>query len=255
MMAKELKRLGYRLPSPKSLKPKHVHALINAWKQRGLSAGTIKNYTAHVRWWAEKVEKYNLLPASNRDLHVPDRDYLPVNKAQYLPRHDLNRIEDDFLRHSVMLQQTFGLRREESMKFRPSYADCGQHIRLKGSWTKGGRPRRIPVTKPEQRELLDAVKRLAGSGSLIPADKQYKNQMEKYQSTTYRLGLRNLHGLRHGYAQERYKTLTGWPCPLAGGPTRREMTTSELAVDQSARLKISQELGHNRIEITKTYLG
>jgi hypothetical protein len=40
---------------------------------------------------------------------------------------------------------------------------------LKGSWTKGGRPRTVPITTPEQRAVLDAAHRLAGSGSLIPA--------------------------------------------------------------------------------------
>ena len=255
MMAKELKKLGYLLPSPRSLKTKHVNALLRTWQQRGLSPGTIKNYTAHLRWWAEKVEKYRLLPRNNRELSIPDRDYTALNKAQYLSKKDFERIKDDYLRHSVMLQQAFGLRREESMKFRPVYADQGHFIRLKGSWTKGGRPRRIPITRHEQRELLDSVRRLVGSGSLIPTHKQYKHQLGMYQKTTIQLGFRNLHGLRHGYAQLRYKTLTGWACPLAGGPTRREMTKAQHEVDQSVRLKISQELGHNRIEITKTYLG
>ena len=40
---------------------------------------------------------------------------------------------------SLELQQAFGLRREEAMKFQPSFADQGDHIRLKGSWTKGGK--------------------------------------------------------------------------------------------------------------------
>lgn len=40
---------------------------------------------------------------------------------------------------SLQLQQAFGLRREESIKFQPRYADRGDHIALKGSWTKGGR--------------------------------------------------------------------------------------------------------------------
>ena len=255
MMAKELKTQGYRLPSPKSLKSKHVNTLLNAWQQRGLSNGTVKNYMAHLRWWAEKVDKYRLMPQSNRELSIPDRDYTPLNKAQYLSNKDFERIKNDYLRHSVMLQQAFGLRSEESMKFRPAYADQGHFIRLKGSWTKGGRPRRIPITRPEQREVLDSVRRLVRSGSLIPTHKQYKHQLWLYRRTTVRLGFRNLHGLRHGYAQLRYKTLTGWACPLAGGPTRREMTKAQHEVDRSVRLKISQELGHNRIEITKTYLG
>ncbi|GAB3112559.1 hypothetical protein GCM10027217_41860 [Pseudomaricurvus hydrocarbonicus] len=31
-------------------------------------------------------------------------------------------------------------------------------------------------------------------------------------------GLSKLHGLRHAYAQERYRELTGWNAPANGGP-------------------------------------
>ena len=247
--------MGYRLPSPRSLKTKHVKALLNSWKERGLSTGTIKNYTADLRWWAEKIDKYHLIPSRNLDLNIPNRSYVSPNKAQVLKPEAFERIKDPHLRHSVMLQQVFGLRREECMKFRPSYADQGHHIRLKGSWTKGGRPRCIPITTPEQRVVLDKVRKLVGTGSLIPAEKQYKQQLSYYDSITHRLGFRNLHGLRHGYAQNRYETLTGWKCPKAGGPTKSELSEAQYAVDQIVRLKISRELGHNRIEITRTYLG
>jgi hypothetical protein len=37
---------------------------------------------------------------------------------------------------SLRLQEAFGLRREESIKFRPSAAD---HIAIQSSWAKGGR--------------------------------------------------------------------------------------------------------------------
>jgi Integrase len=65
------------------------------------------------------------------------------------------------------MQQAFGLRREESMKFQPRYADRGNCIVLKGSWTKGGRPRTVPITTPEQRTVLEHAHRLVGAGSLI----------------------------------------------------------------------------------------
>ena len=210
---------------------------------------------AQLRWWAEKVGKYHMIPHSNRELGLPDRHFNPANKAQELNRGDFERISNKFLRYSVMLQQAFGLRREESIKFIPSYADKGHYIRLKGSWTKGGRPRKIPITHCSQRELLDDVKRIAKGGSLIPKAKLYRHQLSNYDDTTQRLGFRNLHGLRHGYAQRRYEVMTGWKCPKNGGPTSRQMTEQEYAVDQRARLKVSQELGHNRIEITRTYLG
>ena len=66
------------------------------------------------------------------------------------------------------LQAAFGLRREEAIKFAPSYADRGDRIAVKASTAKGGRFREVPVRTDPQRRLLDAARRLAGGGAMIP---------------------------------------------------------------------------------------
>lgn len=119
---------------------------------------------------------------------------------------------------NLKLQAAFGLRREESIKFRPSLTDRGDHIVLQSSWTKGVRGRTAPITMPEQRAALDEAKKLAGAGSLIPADKSYIQQQRVYDGQCKRAGLSHMHGLRHRYAQTRYEALTGWVSPKAGGP-------------------------------------
>ena len=43
MMANHLQELGYRRMEVKSLKPKHVDALVAKYLEEGLTAGTIKN--------------------------------------------------------------------------------------------------------------------------------------------------------------------------------------------------------------------
>ena len=53
--------------------------------------------------------------------------------------------EDDHVTMALRLQAEFGLRREEAIKFTPVRDDRGDRIRLKGSTTKGGRPREVPV--------------------------------------------------------------------------------------------------------------
>jgi len=149
----------------------------------------------------------------------------------------------------------FGLRREEAIKFRPAYADRDDHIVLKGSWTKGGRERSIPIATPEQREVLQAAHRLAGAGSLIPADKRYIDQRHVYDGQCKAAGLSHMHGLRHQYAQRRYETLTGWKAPAAGGPFSKALTPAQRKQDAQARRIISRELGHERTQITAVYLG
>lgn len=208
-----------------------------------------------IRWWAEKVGRAHILQPKNSSYGIPRKSDELTNKAQFFSEETFLLINDELVRTSVRLQQAFGLRREESIKFRPSYADQGTFIRLKGSWTKGGRPREIPVVQTSQRDLLDSVRVLVGLGSLIPPDRMYKHQRIRYERVVLGAGLSKLHGLRHGYAQRRYRTFTGWEAPFAGGPKYCDLSSLDQRLDQEARLKVSRELGHNRIEITRVYLG
>mgnify|MGYP000010568361 CR=1 FL=1 len=53
LMADQLHALGYRAMNARSLKPKHVEALLRRWQGEGLSIGTIKNRMAALRWLVE----------------------------------------------------------------------------------------------------------------------------------------------------------------------------------------------------------
>jgi len=256
LCAEQLKEAGFYNLSPLGLKPKHVEYLTKRWLAEGKSAGTIKNRMTHLRWWAEKVNKQNVIARNNTDYGVPDRQYVTnQSKAVVLPEEQLAKINDERLRCSLTLQQVFGLRREECLKFQPTYADRGDRLILKASWTKGGKAREIPIRTDVQRAVLDEAHRLAGKASLIPSDKKYVEQLRRYEGMTKSVGLSKLHGLRHAYAQARYKELTGWDCPALGGKSRQSLTASEKQVDRRVRLTISRELGHEREEITAVYLG
>lgn len=255
LAARQLREAGFRQMKASSLKGKHVQTLLDRWQDEGLSSGTIKNRLSHLRWWAEKVGKSGILPADNTQLGVAERRYVTnVSKARELGS-GLDLVTDAHVRMSLQLQAVFGLRREEAIKFQPSYADRGDHLALKGSWTKGGRERAVPITTPEQREVLQAAHHLAGAGSLIPAHKTYIQQRHVYEGQCKTAGLSHMHGLRHQYAQSRYETLTGWKAPAAGGPQRQALTLAQRLIDTAARERISKELGHNRIGIVSVYCG
>lgn len=256
LIANELHELGYRRMRAKSLKPKHIEALVKHWQAKDLSIGTIKNRMSALRWWAEKIDKQNVVARSNKHYGIPDRCYVvKKSKAKEITQEQLGRIKDEYVRMSLELQRAFGLRREEAMKFIPSYADQGDHIRLKGSWTKGGKPRTVPVRTEGQREVLDRARDLAGSGSLIPSHRSYVQHLRVYEGSTLRAGLSKLHGLRHAYAQERYEELTGWKCPVMDGLDRKSLSQEQRERDRRARLVISKELGHEREQVTAVYLG
>ena len=250
-MANQLHDLGYRRMSARSIRPKHVQALVDLWLEQGLSPGTIKNRMSCLRWWAEKVNKQNVIARSNDHYGIPDRQFVtPESKAKGLAAAQLAKITDVQVRMSLRLQQAFGLRREEALKIQPRWADRGDHLHLKASWTKGGRERTVPIRTETQRALLAEAKQIAGTGSLIPRGRQYIQQLRIYERQTANAGLSKMHGLRHAYAQQRYLELTGWPSPNAGGPTSAVMSLADNAADEAARLTISSELGHAREQIT-----
>jgi hypothetical protein len=210
LISVQLKKLGYNQMNTKALKEKHVLKLVTHWKGEKISVGTIKNRLSHIRWWAKTMNIAQRIP-SNKELKIGSRSYIPESsKAVQLSNEILSKIPDGYLKYSIRLQQEFGLRREESIKFIVSYADKGSHILLKDTWCKGKRARSIPVKTEAQ---------------------------------------------RNNYAQQRYLIITGNNPPFLGGKAQREMTKPERAIDTSARLTISNELGHGRVQITSTYLG
>jgi hypothetical protein len=111
------------------------------------------------------------------------------------------------------------------------------------------------VRSEEQRQLLDEVRAFVGRGALIPANKNYYQQMRTYERNTSKAGLDKNHGLRHAYVHKRYEELTGWKCPAAGGPARRSLNPQDRAKDDEVRQMISRELGHERISIVSVYAG
>ena len=255
LAARQLREAGFRQMKASSLKGKHVQTLLDRWQGEGLSSGTIKNRLSHLRWWAEKIGKAGILSADNTQLGVAERRYVTnISKARELGT-GLEQVTDVHVRMSLQLQAAFGLRREEAIKFQPCYADRGDHIALKGSWTKGGRERIVPVTTTEQRDVLQAAHRLAGKGSLIPAHKTYIQQRHIYDGQCKAAGLSKMHGLRHQYAQSRYEALTGWKAPAAGGPPSGVLSDTQQAMDVEVRQAISRELGHERLQVTSIYLG
>ena len=252
-MATTLDRQFPRLRA-RNLKGKHVEFLVADWKRCALSMGTMANYMSHLRWFAKAIGKPNIVRRSNASYGIV-KERQAKNRACGLPAAKLDRVGDAHVRLALGMELAFGLRREEAIKFSPSYADRGSKIVLKASTTKGGRPREIPVLKDEQRRLLDEVRELVGGGALIPAQRNYREQLKVYETQTRDAGLRNMHGLRYTYAQSRYEDLTGWKPPLAGGPAQSSLTGARERIDKQARNIVARELGHNRREILERYVG
>ncbi len=263
LIANQLDALGFKKMYARSLRPKHVERLVAVWKNgheelglKPVAIGTLKNRLADLRWWARKAHKPGVVAKDNETYGIADQKLVSqVSKAVPLNGEALERITDPYIRVSLLLQQAFGLRREEAIKFIPSYADRGDRIVLKATWTKGGKEREMPVRTESQREALQNAHRVAGLGSLISPDRNYDTQRRVYEAQTSKAGLSRMHGLRHEYAQHRYEELTGWEAPVRGGPSSRDLTVEQKRIDREVRLIISQELGHERTQVAAIYLG
>ena len=154
--------------------------MVKEWKRQGRTVGTLKNRMAHVRWWAKHIGRPGVVPV-NGALGIANREYVTnEDKSVVLDPDKLALVKDPHVAMALRLEAAFGLRREEAIKFTPARDDRGDRIRLKGSTTKGGRPREVPILKDSQRKLLDDARRLVGNGALIPPERNYKQQLKVY---------------------------------------------------------------------------
>lgn len=261
LIANQIDELGFKRLQAKNIKEKHVQALVEHWKTQGLSQGTIKNRMAHLRWVAEKTGA--TIAKANEHYGIERRS---SNNHVSKARETVPTIDNKNVQYAWELQRHFGLRREESLKFQPHYADRGDSIVLKGSWCKNGRPREIPITHPMQRDLLDKLKQFT-QYSLIPRESTYKAFLSEYKEICRKNGIIALrsnegflqggsHGFRHAYAQQRYTELTGgMQPPNQSGLSRSKMNDIQKILDSQAREQISRELGHNRIDVVAKYIG
>jgi hypothetical protein len=129
-------------------------------------------------------------------------------------------------------------------------------VELKTSWTKGGRARSMPITTAGQRELLKEIGALNQNALLIPAKINYRHYLSHRDHHLGIAGIRQAHGLRYYYAQQRYIVLSnGLMPPMLCDGEKPTLTQAEQELDLKARLIVSQVLGHDRISVTCNYLG
>lgn len=122
--------------------------------------------------------------------------------------------------------------------------------------TKGGRSRKVPVTKPSQFDALIKAAHLQGDNrSLIPS---HQTWVEFRATTLYngraelkRTGIKNYHDFRAAYAADRYFEETGHLAPCNNNGRR----TAERSIDLQAREIIAEKLGHGRTDVLVSYVG
>ena len=170
--------------------------------------------------------------------------------------HQLDRLHELAVSAMVRLARSLGLRFREC-----SLLDAVSAIRraLKDGriWltrgTKGGRDRWIPIVGDWQLESLDFASEAQGRRkSLIQEGMNYRAWRNYAYGKLYSAGIKHFHDLRAAYACDRYLMETGSLAPVLLDEGHQSLSRD---LDRNARLRVSQELGHNRIDILNSYIG
>jgi hypothetical protein len=248
-----------------------------------IEAGTMAISTAHN--YVSAVNQIMEFLRQDKEVSVSTANETQIPSRTGIATEDKSNSTEDYqsvkeqlpepLSASFELQKEFGLRFEESVKIDAikAFEEAKETNQVTISdGTKGGQDRTVPISSESQIEALERASNIQiemNHHSLIPPDQTYNN----YQSESYR-ELANareenttFHGNRHEYAHERYEEKTGVQSPVVAGiehgkehiehiASEKEITFAQAKeLDQQARLEISKELGHHRMEITNAYLG
>lgn len=163
---------------------------------------------------------------------------------------------------TIAIERNLGLRAREAalMNCKVALREAEKHGYVNVTeGTKGGRgnhiDRHVPVTKPEQLEALRQAAAVQGNArNLIEPGKTWISHYEhnRYVLNQYQGEIDKQHDLRAAYACQRYEELTGCKAPVC---REAEDPKPGREADRNARMTISKELGHNRIDVTNSYLG
>ncbi len=272
-------KAGFKtMPDPRNLGQKHIRAMVQVWKLEHLAPATIQTYLSFLRglgMWMGKhgfvrspayyglaVDEYQRHENAQRDKSW---------SAQGIDIEALINAVCAFDRHvgaSLRLIRAFGLRRKESIQFRPfehvlPFVQTGlppegktadRYVRIKG---KGGRVRWLALDSPAREAAVAFAQDQASSQDAHMGDpaRDLKRNLRRFDYVLEKFGITlrergaTAHGLRHEVLSEVYQDVTGEASPIrGGGPVSRE-------ADRAARRVVSQLAGHARLRAAGAYCG
>jgi hypothetical protein len=266
----------------------HVLACVKAWQEEGLAEGTIQGYLSILRRFFCLVGKAEVLPTNNKL-----RDWLRANGVtagtigrQQIPElakgwRDLGispevfieaiRSQGELVVASILeMELNWGFRDEEGWFCRPHLSEKegnGQGLMLRRG-TKGDKVRLVrwfkdPERAKAQREALDRAKALAILHPSLELStpgltaKQMENHFKwvvrRNGATKKDMGV-TPHGLRHQFACDLFRDITGMPAPVLGLLPAQEYRNNAALIRETMK-EISLQMGHERPSISGAYLG
>ena len=267
----QLYELGYKIPHPTGLKPKHLDALCKYWQQRGIAPRTLHGLFSNMREFCTWIGKQEMVgdigDYCGGRKHLVRSVATTVDLSWEAAGVDVDefiecaRKLDRRLGSMVEFQRYFGLRVRESLELRPwrAIALCDSHLYLTDG-TKGGKHRVIPIRTDRQRKIVENAKSIVGKNikaqlrwpdnTWRQAQAHFYFLMRKLGATHDQMGV-SPHGLRHGFLQDEYEHFAEVPAPVKGV---EKLPASKFSHDL-ALLATSLEAGHFRPAATGMYCG
>lgn len=268
MIVDQLKEGGFDIHDLKKLQAKHLQYLATRWEQEGLAAGTMQNRWSLLKTVLEKwLDRQGVIKPLASYLAKPEsavRTYAAQEDKSWSAKvANVDELivavsaKDRYVGNQLKMMKAFGLRRKESVMFKPRIHDLGDYI-VVTEGTKGGRQRTVNVATPAQRALLDDLKSQCSNrlDHLGNPKKNLHQNLARFNNVLRSLGIcrANMgitsHGLRHQFANDMVEELSGQPTPVRSGqvPIDREKF-------EEARLSATLALGHGRTSVTTAYHG
>ncbi len=272
-------KAGFKtLPDPRNLGQKHIRAMVQVWQREDLAPATIQTYLSFLRGLGMWMGKhgfvrppafYGLTPEEYQRHETAQRD--KSWSGQGIDADAVIARVSAFDAHvgaSLRLIQAMGLRRKESVQFRPLEhvqpfdatglpADQQQAERYAWVKGKGGRVRWIALDSPVRLAAVAHAQSLVSGRDAHMGDpardlkgnlRRFDYVLEKFGITLRQRGT-TAHGLRHEVLNDVYEDVSGAASPVRGGG----LVSAE--VDRAARQAVSQLAGHSRRRAAGAYVG
>ena len=270
VMVRQLSELNMPIQNLGEFSPRHVAALTRFYESEGLSASSLQKKNTVLRRFGTWMGKPDMAPRLKDLVSDPSRamrSYSAVESKAWStngvdPEAVFKRmdLECQVAGLHLRLQHAYGLRPREVVMLKPLSADQGKNLFVTDG-TKGGRARMVPIDTPRKRELLEKAKEIArGNARGVLSAKpgmSLKQAINRYYSLARKVGVGKgqgklgvtLHGLRHEFAGDLFKQITGVEAPVNGG----RIDNPELV--RRAMQVTSEQLGHGRKDAGAAYLG
>jgi integrase len=275
-------KAGFKtLPDPRNLGQKHVQAMARIWQDEYLAPATVQTYFSFLRGLSRWIGKpgmvrapahYGLELAQYRREAAARRD-----RSWSAQAVDIDGLIERICLHdahvgaSLRLIHAFGLRRKESVMWRPHRNVVGfgttglppdrqeaeRYVRIREG-AKGGRERFIPIDTPARAAAVAYAQQIAVGQDAHMGDPacDLKQNLRRFDYVLARFGITGqtlgitAHGLRHEVLIDKYQELAGAPPPVRGG-----VNLLPEEIERRARTAVVRLAGHSRLRVADAYLG